>query len=61
LVANVVLLLGSIAEPGLALGTKHRPGRRIRTATFLVWLAASILAVAYIGFAFGTLPIALMG
>jgi hypothetical protein len=58
--ANLVMLLGPLAELVVTRVTARRPGRWVRRTVFGVWLAASILVVAYIWFAFWTLPIALM-
>ena len=58
--ANLVLLLGPLAEFAATRITARRPGQWVRRTFFGAWLVASILAVAYIWFAFWTLPIALM-
>jgi hypothetical protein len=58
--ANLVLLLGPLAELVVVRVAGRRPGRWLRRTVFGIWLAASLLVVAYIWFAFWTLPIALM-
>jgi hypothetical protein len=58
--ANLVLLIGPLAELVATRFAGPRPGRWLRRTVFGLWLVASILVVAYILFAFWTLPIALM-
>jgi len=58
--ASLLFLVGPLAELCISRWTRFRLGREWRLAFAGIWLLASLLVVAYVGFTFFAMPITLM-